>query len=924
MKYAMIWAMVMVSGLVYGQKYTVKGVVQDSDKNSLIGAVVVLLEPKDSTMVEYSVTDNTGSFSIANLVAGKYVMQLTYIGYGTLQRNLEVSGENRVMDLGSITMLQEGKMLETVTISAEYVPIKVTKDTLEFNADAFKTQPNAIVEDLLKKLPGVEVDADGGIKVQGEEVKAVTVDGKEFFGKDPKMATRNLPADAIKKVQIFDKKSKSAEFTGIDDGQEEKTINLELKEEKRRGYFGNVMGGYGTDSRYEGKAMVNRFSKKNQVSMIGSLNNLNNSGINVNDYMSMTGGSQGGGFRNINLSGNSGVPLSFGQNNNGLTNSITAGFNLNQDFGKRSRFSASYYLAQSETDLRQQVLTNSFLPSGALISGKNFNSLSDGVNHNVNANVELRIDSTTELTLTGSLGLRDAESNANQLDSTFNAGRQLLNLNDQLKTNQTNSDNWSLSGNFRKKLSKTGRTLTLDGSLSQNNSDNIYRILSEVYGRDFLLNEAASVFQDQNQYSNNNNYSFGMNYTEPLGNQFYLAMNASRRNNSSDLIKDFLDLNPDNLGVPGVLNETLSRTFDNRFVYNLGGVNLRINKENFTASAGVEYQNSNLNGIPNVGVPIDRSFNYFLPKASIDLDKLRIRVNYSTSVREPSMEQLQPVVDNSDPLNVYQGNPNLVPEYRHNMRISYNFFDQFNFRSLFANLRLGYTKNRITTSSFIDPELFIRTQTPLNTDFETTASGNINYSSPLNFMKAKFRTGINSSYTSGINFINQVENRIDRVSNGFNLLVENKTKTRFDASVSGRWNFTNNIYRENEALNTGFLNQTYEGFFALFAGKGWTIDTRMEYFIYGQGSFDESTSVKLWQASVSKAFLNNKLTAKLRVFDLLNQNQGVSRSASETNISESLSNTIGRYFMLNITYNLQSMGAGNQPQGANQVIIQRN
>ncbi len=211
------------------QNYQIKGVVQDGSGTKLIGAVAVALNPADSVMVSYAVTDDKGVFQLTGLSKNDVDLQITYIGFGTLQRRVTLGGQSKVVDLGTITMQEEGRMLETVTISAEYVPIKVTKDTLEFNADAFKTQPNAVVEDLLKKLPGVEVDNDGGIKVKGEDVKAVTVDGKEFFGKDPKMATRNLPADAIKKVQIFDKKSRNAEFTGIDDGQEEKTINLELK-----------------------------------------------------------------------------------------------------------------------------------------------------------------------------------------------------------------------------------------------------------------------------------------------------------------------------------------------------------------------------------------------------------------------------------------------------------------------------------------------------------------------------------------------------------------------------------------------------------------------------------------------------------------------------------------------------------------------
>jgi len=814
-----------LSSVANSQNLSVKGAVKDNEKNNLIGAVAVLLTPADSVMVSFGVTETDGSFLLSGIKAGKYTLQITYIGYGTLQRSLELLAGTKLTDLGTITMLQEGKMLETVTISADYVPIKVTKDTLEFNADAFKTQPNAVVEELLKKLPGVEVDADGSIKVQGEDVKAVTVDGKEFFGRDPKMATRNLPANAVKKVQIFDKKSKTAEFTGIDDGQEEKTINLELREDKRKGVFGNIMGGYGTDQRYEGKALINRFNKNSQLSAIGSLNNLNNAGINVNDFASMTGG---GGMRNMGMS--SGAPISFGPNNSGLTNSITTGINFNRDWDTKNKMNVSYYLSQSETDLRQTTLVNSFLPGGALLSDKFYNSLSDGINHNINTVLDLRFDSLTELTFRGSLSLRENQNTSSQTDTTLSLQRILLNLNDQQKNNTTTGNNYSFSINLRRKLAKRGRTISSEASAGGSNTDNIYRILSEVYGRDLVLNPNVSVFQDQNQYSDNGNYNFNASYTEPLkSDRFFLILNGGRRNNKTDLIKDFLDLNPDNLILPGVLNEELSRTFDNRFVYNTAGLNFRFINEAVSASLGTDFQNSNLEGKPSIGEDVNRTFNYFLPKASLDLENLRIRMNYSTSVREPSLEQLQPVLDNSDPLNVYQGNPDLVPEYRHNMRISYNFFDQFNFRSLFANVRLGYTKNRITNASIVDPVLFLRTQKPLNTEFERTLAGNINYSSPIQPLRAKVRLGLNSSLTQGISFINGLANRIDRWSNGYSLTLENKSKSVVDLSVTGRWNVNQNLYLENETLNTQFLNQTYEAYFAWFAGKGWTLDSRMEY-----------------------------------------------------------------------------------------------
>ncbi len=890
---------------ISAQDYTLKGKIQDSANKNLIGAVTVALNPIDSVLVGFAATETDGTFIINDLPQGSYNFQVTYIGYGTIQRLIDVKGDKKTVDLGIITMNEEGKLLDAVTISGDYVPIKVTKDTIEFNADAFKTQPNAVVEDLLKQLPGVEVDAQGGIKVQGEDVISVTVDGKEFFGKDPKMATKNLPASAVKKVQVFDKKSKTSEFTGVDDGQAEKTINIELKDDKKSGYFGNVMGGYGTDDRYEGKGMLNRFDKKLQLSFIGGLNNLNNTGISVGDFASMSGG---GGRLNFNT----GAPISFDQNNNGETKSGTAGVNLNYDLGNKNKVNFSYYLSQNNTDLREVTNTNSFLRDINLINIKSKNSINKGINHNFYSVLDLRIDSTTEMTFTGSVGIRDSEISSDLIDSTLNSVRSLLNLNIQNNMSNTNNDNYSLQLNIRKKLNKIGRTITLDGAYGNNISSFSNDVFGNVFDGNLVQIIEKSVFQYQFQNSTNNNYSVGGTYTEPLSPKWFLTLNASRKNNKTDLIKDFFDLDPNNTTIRQ-FNEELSRSFDNTFVYNIGGANIRLKNKKLTFSTGLEYQNSNLDGIPNIGNPIFRSFNYFLPKASLEFEKTNIRLNYSTSVREPSMDQLQPVVDNSNPLNLYEGNPDLVPEYRHNMRLRYFFFDQFNFKSLFANIRMGYTKNRITTSSFID-QFAVRKQTPRNTDQETTIASNLNYSSPLNFMKAKFRAGLNSSLTSGINFINDQAIDINRWSNGVNVMLENKTKTRYDASIGGRWSFNNNIYKDNESLNSDFINQTYDGYLALFAGKGWTIDTRMEYNIYGQGSFDEVTSVKLWQASVSKGFMDNKLTAKLRIFDILNQNQGVNRTASETYIEESISNTIGRYILLNVTYTLNALGAPAQPQ----------
>ena len=887
------------------QNYSLTGQIQDAESQPLIGAVVVLLEALDSTLAAFITSDAEGKFILSPVPKGNYNLQITYVSFGTIQKNLTVEGNEKNIDLGEIRMVPESQLMETVTVTADYIPIRVTKDTVEFNADAFRTQPNAVVEDLLKQLPGVEVERDGSIKVQGEDVKAVTVDGKDFFGKDPKMATRNLPADAVKKVQVYDRKSKTAEFTGVDDGQEEKTINLELKENRRGGYFGNALAGYGTDDRYEGKLMVNRFSRRTQFSAIGTLNNLNNLGIDGGDASVMSGSRESsfmrGGSRNSN------IPVSRGMTNEGEINSVTAGVNFNQDLGKKSKVNLSYFLTYDSTYLDKSSLTNSFLPSGDLISNASLLSETMRTQHNIATRNEIYLDSTSEATLIGNYTFRTQDSRFFSNDITSNPENMPLNTNEQSNINNNNVHTLNFSLNYRKKLKKKGRSIIGDASYSVNNADNSYRLLSSILDRNQMLNTDISVFQDQTDIPKNNNYNFGVNYTEPLKKNLFIIGSFEQRNNRADILRDFFDLNPQNLELPGELNEILSRAFDNRFRYNTTGLNLRKVTPAYSWTMGADFQNSILNGNPSVGDTIRRIFNNVLPQASLEIEKIKTRINYTTSVREPSIDQLQPVLDNTNPLNLYQGNPNLVPEYRHNLRIRHHNFNQFTFTSIFASINVSYVRNRITTATLLDPETFVRSSTPVNTRGETSVNGNIFYSAPLNIFKAKYRLGLNSSFINGINILEGIENDIQRWNNGMSVTLENKSKKKFDISGTARLNLNHNIYLQDRNRNTSFLNQTYETYLAWFIGKGWTIDTKMENFIFDQGSFESASLFSLWQASVSKGVWNDKVTFKIKAFDILNQNQGINRVASDIFVQETVANTIGRYFLLGVNYNLAQL-----------------
>jgi len=898
-KFLTVFVVMILSLVMHGQRYTLEGVVTDNNDETLIGATLTLLNPGDSVLVSFGTTNNDGKFSIPGVRKGKYLFQITYIGFGTVERILEVGGENQKMDLGRIKLGEQGKLLDEVTVTAEYIPIQIKKDTLEFNADAFRTQPNAVVEDLLKRLPGVEVESDGAIKVQGEDVKRVTVDGKDFFGTDPKMATRNLPADAIKKVQVFDKKSRSAEFTGIDDGNDEKTINLELKADRKTGKFGNVLAGYGTDNRYEGKLLGNMFSKKVQTSVIATHNNLNQTGISSSDFSSFAIGNNSGGGR---MGGNfGGAPVNFSGNNNGLIQGGTLGVNMNFDLGKKNTIYSSYYLTQGKTDLVQETSSENFLPDRVFFSRSLLDSDSRNLNHNVSATLQYNLDSTSQISFINSLSFGQNGANSVQQDTTLNELESRVNRNQKIRDQESGNLSYSGELNFRKRLSRIGRNYTIDLRYATGNTRDTSHLTSEVFNPQDMIILQTSVYQEQQNITGRNNYSVGGTYTEPLLDNVFLTFSGSYRNNNNFSDKRFYDI--DFLLESPVFNDQLSRYFDNAFVYALGGTNLRYKTDLFNANAGVEYQNSSLSGKIRNETARNISFSYFLPQASIQFEKINMRINYSTNVREPSIDQLQPIVDNSDPLNVYTGNPDLQPEYRHNMRIFYGLFDQFNFRSLFTSIRLTYTKDKISNSTFTDQN-FIRKTMPRNTENEINATFFANYSAPLNFMKAKFRTGLNSSLTDGINFINDEPADIQRWSHGINFTLENKKKDIVDVSAGLRWNYNNTRYLQNDALNVEFFNQVYNAMFIWNMGKAWSWEIKYDYTIFDETSFGDNNEIHLLESSVSKRILKDQLTFKIRAFDILDQNAGISRTAADNYVREVITNTIGRYFLFSVQYNL--------------------
>ncbi|MBI5914743.1 MAG: TonB-dependent receptor [Bacteroidetes bacterium] len=915
-KYPIILFFLFLSSLISAQKAVdVSGLVTDSTNTGLLAATVVLMEKKDSTLSAFGITEADGRFLMKKITPGNYLLQVSYVGYETHWQPLSIAAGNEKMDVGQVTLSPASATLNEVEVTADRVPLRMQGDTLEYNAAAFKTQPGAVVEDLLKKLPGVEVQADGTIKAQGETVQNVFVDGKEFFGNDPQVATKNLPADAVDKVQVYDKKSEMAEFTGIEDGRDSKTINLALKEGHKQGYFGNATAGGGTDERYQGRFNLNRFSKNSQLSGIGMANNNNQAGFSFNDYMQFMGGlgsmmgGGGGGSRSVRMSfdlGQTGIPLEGGQVD-GIMTTWAGGVNFNRDFGKKTELQSSYFLSKIQNDIERSTQRQNLLGDQSFLSTEDENTHTESFNHRLNLTLKHEIDSFQDLSLRSSLALSDARYNSDGTSQTFDVHGILENENVRNYRSDGQRLDLTNTATYRRRFGKKGRAFVADSSFNfgQNTQDGHLNSETSFYQTDTTR---IPLDQRQNMTDDAMSYSLGASYTEPLGKAKYLEINASRQNYTNETSKDFYDIGPGG----EELNNDLSNHFDRGYLYDRAGLNLMVNRKKWNLTGGSAVQRSSLEGQQRgEAEALKKQFTRLLPSLFFNHEPgigRNFSFEYQTNLREPSPEQLQPLVDNSDPLNLYVGNPDLKPEYAHQLSAHFMRFDQFTFTSFFANISAEYVKDRITNASSVD-SLFRRTVRPVNVKNDRSLRGFVDFSTPLRPLKTTVRLNLSSSWNHGILFVNDLENSTDRITNGVDLSFSNRKKEKVDATIGARLSHNRTTYSESEALNQTYLNRRYYAEATVYPNKKWEFGSKFRYTVYSDENFGGEQVVPLWEASLSRYLLkNNRGKLTLSAFDILNKNLGVRRNSELNYLEQQRINTLQRYVMLTFAYSIQGFG----------------
>jgi hypothetical protein len=904
LKKLFIATIILITQVSYAQQVEVKGQIVDSLDVAMPYASVVLLQGADSVIHQFGITNDEGRFNFKEVPSGYYLLQVSFVGYQDISTPITFANENH--DFGRIAMKPKVISLDEFVVEENIVPIKIKGDTVEYNARAFETRPNAAVEELLKKLPGVQVDKDGNIKAQGEDVKKIFVDGKEFFGDDPKIATKNLPADAIDKVQVYDRKSDDAEFTGVDDGFREKAINLTLKEDKKNGLFGKVEGGYGTKDRFKGKANINKFDKKTQFSAIGMANNINEQGFSIQDYISLMGGlsnlMMGGGEMTMN-----GIQIQMPGVSSGISTNAAAGVNYNRDFGKKTELFTNYFFNAVDANIKDETDRNTFYEKLTTTENTVSEQNSESFNHRLNLSLRAKIDSLNELRAkaSGSVNHGIVESTTAQL---LQDNEERNNISDRTNAAKSMRYTGDLEVTHRHRFKKVGRSSVLKVGTDFSNSNGDGNLLFNAIQR---VRDTLIFNQNINQTNTNDlqefNYEGSVVYTEPLGKNRYLNLTAIGSVNDKTSERLFYD------AVSGDKLTNLSRVYENTYQFVRGGLSWKKANKNNSFSAGSKFQVSELDGqVVGLGGNINKKFADVLPFVRFNLNPKSgryINMSYQTAINAPTVEQLQPIIDNSNPQRLYQGNPDLKQEYNHSLNTRFSNYNQFAFSSFSVSVRGNYVKNKITNQISIN-DAFVQTTQPINTD--ENLSGNLYVSYSKEIKKIEFAIDGETAYTKGILFANNQESATRSYVQSLGLEVGNRKKEKFDLNVGAKVSENRMEYENNLALNNiGYQYNLYADL-SFNITKKWSLDGSYDYTIYANDIL-KNQSFPMLKASISKLmFENDRGELKLIVFDALNRNRGISFDNNLNYTQTSQTNVLNRYFMVSFVYSLSKFDSGDK------------
>ena len=901
--------MILFSPMAFAQQSGVNvtgSVVEQGSDTPIEQATVRLLNVKDSAMVRGVVSARNGSFTLKNVKKGSYLLHITFIGYDPLYQPLQITGKKNPVNVGKLELSDGAIELGEAVVIGKAPEVTVRNDTVEYNADSYKVTEGSVLEDLLKKMPGVEVDSEGKITVNGKEVKKVMVDGKEFFSDDPKVASKNLPAKMIDKLQVLDKKSDMAQMTGFDDGEEETVINLTVKPGMKQGWFGNAYGGYGSKDRYEGNAMVNRFVNNDQITFMGGTNNTNNMGFS--DLAStMFSGMGGGGGRRGGFGAGSGI-----------TSSGNAGLNFSKEFkpdkltlGGNTRYSHSDNDARSKSD-RQNILpgdSSSYDNSEAMSRTK-----SD--NFGVDFRLEWKPDTMTQLIFRPSFSfshsMNDNFSDATTLDNE----RDTVNTNKSSNYSESNGYNLNASIDFSRKLNNKGRVFsaTLSGGNSDSYSDGMNRSDIVYFNQTDALKN--SIIDQRSRYDNKGfNYRAYVSWVEPIGHNNFIQATYSISQRKQEALKNVYNQDAD--GIYNVLDSAYSQSYRNNFISQRASLSFKSQREKFNYTIGLNLDPSYSSSENFVGdttlSKITRKVVNLSPMAQFNymFDKrTNLRIMYNGRTSQPSMTQLQPVADISDPTNITIGNPDLNPRYTNNVFIRFQQFTPEKQRAFMIMANGSYIINDIVSYTSYNQETGVKTTTYKNVNGNYSGNVRMMLNTPLKNKKFSINSMTMASFANSNGYINEEKNT------NRNLILSERGGIDFrssylDLGVNGniRYNATSNSLQKENNQNT--FNYGAGGYTTIYLPLNFKIESDVNWSTnsgYGDGFKQNEV---LWNASASKSFLkNNQGTLRFKIYDILQQRSNISRSVTASYIQDSEYNTLGSYFMVHFIYRFSIFKGG--------------
>ena len=877
----------------------VKGTVVDINSQlPLELATVYFTAVKDSTIIEYATTDKNGNFIINTKKYDKPVfLKVNYTGYQTYYE--EQKGLSESKDFGKLYMLENANVLNEVIVKSEAPPITIKKDTLEFNAGSYKVRPDANVETLLKQLPGFDVDNTGKITVNGREVNQVLVNGKAFFDKDGAIAIKNLPADIIKKVQVSDFKTKKEELAKQESTSDYSSINITIDEKKNKGYFGKVLGGYGSDERYESSLMMNFFKNKQKISVLASSNNINSTGFSMDEVFDNMGGGR-------NARGGS---QGAGSGGKGITQSTLAGINYSDDWTKDLEFMSSYNFTNAVTKNESKSNQLSFLPTGNILTEADSKTRNENTGNKANFELEYKINPSMQIVFAPKLNL--SQSNNNAESSTFSENENGDALNESTAASHTESSNTSFANsiNFNKTFEKQSRNLSVvfNNNNTKNDSNGI-NISETIFYQDNKPNDERN--QNAKNESKSDTYSLDVEYTEPVTDSLRLrfgtnfdwqsSMNDQKTFNFDDASQEYSDLNL------SLTNYTTSK--QNSITPKVG---ITWQKSKFTLNVNsrtsiVEFDNHSFY----LNQTTDLNKRYMLPYGTAQLrykfnrsKNLTFKYDYSNTL--PSATQLMPVADLNNPLNSVVGNPNLNPIEKNTAGIDFKNFD-FRTRSGYSLFLKGdyYNNDVVSTSIYDDSGKRNTTYVNISGTYSASIGGNWNQQIKKDAHTIRYGLRLSGNYNFDKGFTNAV------LYYAKSVVVTPSVYASYDygevLSIAPSYSLSYNETRyenysrdatSNVIHRINMQTTSYWPANLIFGNDfGYTYNSNI--------SDDFKKDFFLWNTSLSYGFLDKKLYAKVKVYDVLNQNQSATRTISPTSIRDEENTVLKRYVMFSLAYKI--------------------